>query len=101
MSNTPCEKIKIPVAVRQGTFRTYRNDIQPYRDAAMVESNCNSITFVNRGAAQAIINGYPINAGEQIIFSGEKDEMDITRYQISFTTAGNKLIYVFRKLYTV
>lgn len=81
-------------------MRTYRNDILPIRLSGPVESNCNQITFVNRGAANARINGYPLNAGEQISFEGLACEMDVSIYQIAFTSTGEQLIFAIRKLYT-
>lgn len=81
-------------------MRKYRNDILPVRESKIVESNCNQITFVNRGANNALINGYPINAGEQISFEGQECEEDVTVYQVTFNGTGDKLIFAIRKLYT-
>lgn len=81
-------------------MRRYRNDILPIRESKMVESNCNQITFVNRGAANAQLNGYPLNAGEQVSFEGLECEQDTTIYQVTFTSSGEKLVFAIRKLYT-
>lgn len=79
--------------------RSYRNTIDLIQASKSVESNCNAITFLNKGTASAKINGMPLLPGEMISFAGLQDEIDITKYNVSYDSAGSKAIFVLRKIY--
>lgn len=82
--------------------RKFTHEIQAYRptDTTAVESNCNDIAFKNGGAASITINGYPLASGESLELAGQANELNTTRFQISFSsTAATEVLYVVRKLY--
>ena len=72
---------------------------QLYNQPSEVRSECNSITVVNTGTATAIIDGLVILPGAQYYSPGNENEINMTRYRISFTGIGTEQVLVIRKLY--
>jgi len=82
--------------------RKFVHEIQAYRpgDATNIESNCNDIAFKNGGAATITINGYPLAAGQSLELAGQANEINISKFQLSFaSTAATEVLFVVRKLY--
>ena len=81
-------------------YTGYRNELQTYREDAAVDSRCNSITFINNGSDDILLNqSVTLAPGQFIAFSGDRyDELDVTKYQISFVTTVAPSLLVVRKL---
>lgn len=80
-------------------MRNFKEDFQLYNIPSEVRSECNSITILNIGTATAIINGIQILPGDQYVSLGNEDEVNMTRYRLSFTGAGTEEVLVIRKMY--
>ena len=72
---------------------------QLYNIPQEVRADCNSITVINNGGATAILEGLEIAPGAQYYSEGNKDEVNRTRYRLSFTGAGTEQVIVIRKIY--
>jgi len=80
-------------------LQEYQNEFDTINGPGVIPADCNSITFINTGAAAMQINGINISPSAQLVISGNADELDVTRYRLSFTgTAGNSCT-VIRKIY--
>lgn len=62
-------------------------------------SDCNSLTIVNTGTVNAVVNGLEFTPGSQYYAPGNESEFNTTRYRLSFTAAGNQQVLVIRKIY--
>ena len=62
-------------------------------------SDCNSITFINSGASNALIGAYVIAPGAFLSVPGNFGEMDVTQYSLSFSGTGANNLTVIRKQY--
>lgn len=83
-----------------GCIQKYFNDIVSVYDNKILESNCNEVAFINMGTTAALLNYVlPLGAGQSISFDGKKDEMDTTRYNISFPAGTGGQVYMIRKVY--
>jgi hypothetical protein len=71
---------------------------QLYNSPSELRSECNSITVINTGTATAIIDGLTIAPGAQYYAPGNENEINITRYRLSFTGAGTDHVLAMRKL---
>jgi hypothetical protein len=72
---------------------------QLYNTPQEVRSECNAITVVNIGTTTAILDGLEIAPGAQYVSTGNENEINMTRYRLSFTGAGNDIVLVIRKIY--
>jgi len=72
---------------------------QLYNSVSELRSECNSITVINTGTATAIIDGLEIVPGAQYYAPGNINEINMTRYRLSYTGAGTEQVLVIRKLY--
>jgi hypothetical protein len=77
----------------------FTEDFQLYNQTQIVKSDCNSLTIVNIGTATAILNGLEIAAGAQYVILGNENELNVTRYNLSFTGVGTEIVMVIRKIY--
>lgn len=81
-------------------MRKYRVETEPVNVSGIIDSKeSNEIIFINKGTAVAEIDGFPLNYNEFITHSGNEGEINITRYRITFITAGTQNIFVQRKFY--
>lgn len=64
-----------------------------------IRSECNSLTVINTGTATAIINGVQFAPGDQYVSLGNENELNLTRYRLSFTGVGTNEVLVIRKIY--
>ena len=55
----------------------------------MVQSNCMSITFINKGSNTVNVNGLKLTANETIEVAQPNTFIDSTQYQISFDSDGS------------
>jgi hypothetical protein len=72
---------------------------QLYNVPQEVRSECNSLTVINIGTTTAILDGLEIVPGAQYVSPGNENEINMTRYRLSFTGAGNDIVLVIRKIY--
>ena len=64
-----------------------------------IRSECNQLTIINTGAATAVLNGVAIAPGDQYVSPGNENELNLTRYRLSFTGVGTNEVAVIRKIY--
>jgi len=82
-------------------MKPYRIEIQTYTEAGPVESNCSSLSFINKGTNPATVNGYTLYFGDIYIPTGSQpNEIDRTDYTVSFTGSGSNALVVTRKVYS-
>ena len=62
-------------------------------------SDCNSLTIVNTGTVNAVVNGLELAPAAQYYAPGNESEFNTTRYRLSFTAAGTQQVLVIRKIY--
>jgi|SRR5579859_2262377 hypothetical protein len=87
--------------------RQYYNTFVTIDANNWVDSECAEIAFLNVGdgnfptptGQNVTILGFTIKPGFGISFDGNENEIDMTKYQISFTGTGVKNCWVFRKMY--
>jgi hypothetical protein len=78
----------------------YRVENEPVGIPGVIDAKeSNEIMFVNRGTAVAEIDGFVLNPGDFLSHSGNEGEINISRYRITFVTAGTQLVFVQRKFY--
>jgi hypothetical protein len=72
-----------------------------YYQSQNIYSDCNTITFVNLGANQVLVNGFPLTQGQQLTIEGNYLEIDQTQYQVEFSLSisPDNNLAVLRKLY--
>ena len=80
-------------------LKKFTEVFQLYNQPQEVRSDCNSITVINIGTATAVFNGVEILPGDQYVSNGNEDELNVTRYRLSFTGAGTEQCMVIRKIY--
>jgi len=64
-----------------------------------VRADCNSLTVINTGTATAVLDGLEILPGVQYVSLGNEDEVNRSRYRLSFAGAGTQIVTVIRKIY--
>ena len=82
-------------------FQKYYVETKVYYTTANIGSDCNDITFINKGTTNLVIAEVPLFPNQSLRISGNRGEIDTTKYQLTFATpidTGNLLI-VIRKLY--
>jgi hypothetical protein len=62
-------------------------------------ADCNSLTIINTGTVNAVVNGLEIAPAAQYYAPGNESEFNSTRYRLSFTAAGTQQVLVIRKIY--
>lgn len=77
----------------------YYEYFQLYNQPQEIRSECNSITIINTGTATAILDGLEIAPGGQYYAPGNENEINMTRYRLSFSGAGTEIVLVIRKIY--
>jgi hypothetical protein len=80
-------------------MRKFYEYFQLYNIPQELRSDCNSLTVVNTGTSIAIIEGLEIQPGEQYYAPGNEDELNETRYRLSFDNTGTNVVLVIRKIY--
>jgi len=77
----------------------YYEDFKLLNTPQEVISNCNSLTVLNNGTATAVLNGVEIIPGAQYVILCNENELNETRYRLSFTGVGTEQVLVIRKIY--
>jgi len=85
--------------MREGNyFLESITDFENISSTKMVQSNCMSITFVNKGTSTVTINGLELTANETIEVAQPNSFIDRTQYQVSFAASGANNVLVIRIL---
>jgi hypothetical protein len=72
---------------------------QLYNIPQELRADCNSLTVINTGTSIAIIEGLEVLPGQQYYAPGNEDELNETRYRLSFDNTGTNVVLVIRKIY--
>ena len=72
---------------------------QLYNIPQELRADCNSLTVINTGTSTAIIEGLEVLPGQQYYAPGNEDELNETRYRLSFDNTGTNVVLVIRKIY--
>jgi len=72
---------------------------QLYNIPSELRADCNEITVVNIGTSTAFIDGLELAAGDQYISTGNENELNSTRYRLSFDNTGVNKVLAIRKIY--
>jgi hypothetical protein len=78
-------------------MKRYKIEFSQYSATIKIDSNCNSISFVNAGTIDCTINQFILPAGASLSIDGNENEIDTTVYNINFASVG--LIQVIKKMY--
>ena len=73
-------------------------DFKSFSKGQIIESNCLSISFVNKGTNDVNINGLVLTQGESFAVDQSSGCLDRTKYQISFSGIGTNDLQVSRIL---
>lgn len=76
--------------------------IKAYYKSGLIDSpiNVNSTTFVNNGTATCLINNvFLLGVGDTLKIEGNENEIDTTKYRLTFETGAGGMITVFTKQY--
>jgi hypothetical protein len=76
-----------------------RKDFKLINSPQEIRSECNQLTVINTGAATAVLNGVEIAPGDQYVSPGNENELNLTRYRLSFAGVGTNQVVVIRKIY--
>ncbi|MFO0452067.1 MAG: hypothetical protein ACK52I_26025 [Pseudomonadota bacterium] len=77
----------------------FTEDFKLINQPQEVRSDCNQLTVINTGTATAVLNGLEIAPGDQYVSPGNENELNITRYRLSFTGIGTEQVLIIRKIY--
>jgi hypothetical protein len=69
------------------------------QDRKNIETQCNDITFFNNSDGIILLNNLPLAAGEQLILTGNEGELNVSKFQLTNSTATTGTLYVVRKRY--
>ena len=58
-----------------------------------------NITFINNTDGTILLNNLPLATGEQLILTGNENEFNVSKFQLSNSTATTGTLYVIRKRY--
>jgi len=72
---------------------------QLYNIPQELRADCNTLTVINTGTSIAIIEGLEILPGQQYFAPGNENELNETRYRLSFDNTGTNVVLVIRKIY--
>lgn len=79
----------------------YKNETLSYDTNQQVQSDCNMITFINKGTCPVRVDSYTLLQDEKVEYSGFPGETDTTKYNIVFANTGvlTQKLYAIRKVY--
>lgn len=80
-------------------MQKFYTEIKNFYSSSYLESDCNSISFVNIGTNPVVVNGLTLQQNQSLNIEGNFNEIDTTQYYISFSGAGTNNLAVIRKLY--
>jgi hypothetical protein len=79
--------------------RKFYEYFQLYNIPQELRADCNELVVVNLGTSVAIIDGLEIANGDQYVAPGNEDELNETRYRLSFDNTGTNIVLAIRKIY--
>ena len=79
--------------------RKYRIELLQYQQNIVIDANCNNITFINIGAINVKVNSFTLVPNSSLSIGGNENEIDVTKYTISFAGATNGNIVVIKKVF--
>lgn len=79
--------------------RRFYEYFQLYNIPQELRADCNELTIVNLGTSVAIVDGLEIANGDQYVAPGNENEINETRYRLSFDNTGTNIVLVIRKIY--
>jgi hypothetical protein len=77
----------------------FTEDFKLINQPQEVRSECNQLTVINTGTTTAVLNGLEIAPGDQYVSPGNENELNLTRYRLSFTGVGTEQVLIIRKIY--
>lgn len=78
----------------------YRVETEPVNiDGVIDAKESNELIFINKGTATAEIDGFPLAPNEFLTDGGNQNEINVSRYRITFVTPGTQIVFVRRKFY--
>lgn len=80
-------------------IREFYEYFQLYNIPQELRADCNELVVVNLGTSVAIIEGLELANGDQYVSPGNEDEVNTTRYRLSFDNTGTNVVLVIRKIY--
>lgn len=82
-------------------LQKYYVETKVFYTTANIGSDCNDITFINKGTTNLVVGEVPLFPNQSLQISGNRGEIDTTQYQLTFATPINtgNLLIVIRKLY--
>ncbi len=80
-------------------MKRYNIVVEQYGSNYKLESNTNSIQFVNTGTSNCIVNRFTLLPNQSFTITGNENEIDTTQYYITFSGAGVNQVTVIKKLY--
>ena len=80
--------------------KLYRVETEPVNIQGIIDAkDSNEIIFINKGTAIAEVDGFPLAFNEFLTDAGNADEINKSRYRITFSPAGTNILFVRRKYY--
>lgn len=80
--------------------RKFRTETQQYSENINdVDSNCADIIFFNGALLPVFVDGFPIAPGATLEISGNENEINVSKYKLSFGAGNTGIVYVTRKKY--
>ena len=81
-------------------MKLYRVETEPVSTPGVIDAkDSNEIIFINKGTATAEIDGFPLANNEFLTDSGNADEINKSRYRITWGGPGTQIVFVRRKFY--
>lgn len=77
----------------------YKTEFTQYTTNNQIQSNCNSITFINTGTINVQVNQFELSPSAQLTIGGNVGEIDRTIYNINFVGATNGVLSIIKKIY--
>lgn len=77
----------------------YITETKIFSSNNQTDSNCNSITFVNTGSDNVIVDNVLLTPNQTFAIDGNRDEMNVKVYNFNFVTNVNPSLTVIFKRY--
>lgn len=79
-------------------LQTYVTANEIVNSNKQVQSNCNTIIFYNQGQSTVVIDQLILSPGASWTIEGNKDEINVTFYNIQFQVGTNPSLLITRKI---
>ena len=77
----------------------YITETKIFTSDNQTDSNCNSLTFVNTGSDNVIVDNVLLQPNQTFSIDGNRDEMCVKVYNFNFVTTSNPSLTVIFKRY--